>query len=150
MNIHIRRATFPLLATLAVVLLYGCAKKAAENTSTGASSDSLLAASPIEPSQGQLQPQTSMPPQPAQTPTPQTTTPQTQTAPPAEREKPRPTPPAPAAPTATVAAGTGLKITMGAALSSETATLGQTWTGMIAEAVTVGSMAPFPAGILGP
>ena len=35
---------------------------------------------------------------------------------------------------------------MGSALTSETATVGQEWTGSIAEAVVVGSMAPFPAG----
>jgi hypothetical protein len=35
---------------------------------------------------------------------------------------------------------------MGTALTSETATVGQEWIGQVAEAVTVGSMAPFPAG----
>jgi hypothetical protein len=35
---------------------------------------------------------------------------------------------------------------MGSALTSETATVGQEWTGSIAEAVVVGNMAPFPSG----
>jgi hypothetical protein len=128
------------LAACAVLVVAGCSTKTAENSSSGASSDSLLAASPIEPPQGQIEPQANVP----VTPEPQATPPQTKA--PAAQEKPKPKPQAPAAPTATVAAGTGLKITMGGALSSETATVGQSWTGMIAEAVTVGNMAPFPAG----
>lgn len=139
---NIRRTSFPFLAALAIVMLAGCSQKAAENApASGASSDSLLASSPIEPQQGQLQPQTDFQPQT----TPGTTTPPkpaaTQTTPAA-----KPKPAAPAAPTATIAAGTGLKITVGAPLSSETATLGQEWQGTIAEAVTVGNLAPFPAG----
>lgn len=139
----IRRTSYLFLAALTLVMLAGCSQKAADNSSAaGASSDSLLAASPIEPPQGELQPQTDFQPQAApatETPTP------APTPKPAENPKPKPQAPAPA-PTATVAAGTGLKITMASALSSETATLGQEWSGTMAEAVTVGSMAPFPAG----
>ncbi len=140
MNImNIRRPSGSFFAALALVLLAGCGQKAADTTATTASSDSLLASSPIEPPQGELQPQTDFQPQttpPASTPTPAPT--------PASTPKPKPTP-APA-PSATVAAGTGLKITMNTALTSETATAGQSWSGSIAEAVVVGSMAPFPAG----
>ena len=148
-----RRTSLRPLAALALLLLAGCGQKAAQNTpTTGASSDSLLASSPIEPAQGQLQPQSNMPPQttPAPTPgnqAPAVTTPATTTPTPAqEKPKPKPKPPAPEAPSATVSAGTGLKVTMGTALTSETATVGQEWIGQIAEAVTVGNMAPFPAG----
>jgi len=131
------------LALFAVLALAGCAQKSNETTATTASSDSLLAASPIEPAQGQLQPQTDFQPQtppetPVPAPTPAVTTP--------KPAAPKPKPAAPAVPTATIAAGTGLKITMNTALSSETAALGQTWSGSIAEAVTVGNLAPFPAG----
>ena len=144
----IRRLSIASLATLALLAAAGCGggNKAAQNTSTAASSDSLLASSPIEPAQGQLQPQTNVPPTPA--PTPQ----QTQTAPtpkatmPPAQAKPKPKPAPPEAPSATVMAGTGVKITVGTALTSETATVGQEWIGQVAEAVTVGSMAPFPAG----
>ena len=144
----IRRLSIASLATLALLAAAGCGggNKAAQNTSTAASSDSLLASSPIEPAQGQLQPQTNVPPTPA--PTPQ----QTQTAPtpkattPPALAKPKPKPAPPEAPSATVMAGTGVKITVGTALTSETATVGQEWIGQVAEAVTVGSMAPFPAG----
>jgi len=144
----IRRLSIASLATLALLAATGCGggNKAAQNTSTGASSDSLLASSPIEPAQGQLQPQANVPPTPAPTPEQTAPTPKPKaTAPPAQA-KPKPKPPAPEAPSATVSAGTGVKITMGTALTSETATVGQEWIGQVAEAVTVGSMAPFPAG----
>ncbi len=138
------RRTSPFYAALVLMIVTGCSQKAADNApATGASSDSLLASSPIEAQQGQLQPQTDFKPEttpPAETPTPAPTTKKTETP------KPKPKPAAPAAPTATIAAGTGLKITVGAALSSETATIGQEWQGSIAEAVTVGNLAPFPAG----
>ncbi len=140
---NFRRTLLPFLATLALVIVAGCSQKAADNApAAGASSDSLLASSPIEPQQGQLQPQTDFQPQttpPAETPTP---TP----APKSEAPKPKPKPAPPAAPTATIAQGTGLKISVGAALSSETATIGQEWQGTVSEAVTVGNLAPFPAG----
>ena len=143
----IRRATIASLATLALLLAAGCGQKAAQNTSTGTSSDSLLASSPIEPAQGQLQPQSNVPPTPAPTPQQVQQTPAPapkQTAPPPQA-KPKPKP-APEAPSATVTAGTGVKITIGTALTSETATVGEEWIGQVAEAVTVGPMAPFPAG----
>ena len=60
-----------LIAAFAVLTLAGCsAQKSAETTAMTASSDSLLAASPIEPAQGQLQPQSDFQPQtpPAETP----------------------------------------------------------------------------------
>lgn len=134
------------LASLALAILAGCSQKSAQNTpATVASSDSLLASSPVEQPQGQIQPQTDFKPQTAQSaPTP---TPTPVPVPKTETPKPKHTPPAPpAAPTATVTAGTGLKITMGSALTSETATVGQEWTGSISEAVVVGNLAPFPTG----
>jgi len=141
----IRRAMIASIATLALLLAAGCGQKAAQNTSTGASSDSLLASSPIEPAQGQLQPQTNVPPSPAPTPEQVQKTPTPAPKQTAPQAKPRPKP-APEAPSATVTAGTGVKITIGTALTSETATVGQEWIGQVAEAVTVGPMAPFPAG----
>ena len=144
MNSH--RPSKYFLISLALVMLAGCGQKTAQNTpASGASSDSLLASSPVEQPQGQIQPQTNFQPQPA----PATQTPTPTPAPRTQAPKPKRTPPAPAAPaapTATLTAGTGLKITMNAALTSETASMGQEWTGSIAEAVVVGSMAPFPTG----
>jgi hypothetical protein len=131
------------LASLALVMLAGCGQKAAQNTpATVASSDSLLASSPVEQPQGQIQPQTNFQPQT----TPATQKPEPTPASVAKPTTPKPKPAAPAAPSATVPAGTGLKITMGTPLTSETATVGQEWTGSIAEAVVVGNMAPFPTG----
>ena len=143
----IRRLSIASLATLALLAAAGCGggNKAAQNTSTAASSDSLLASSPIEPAQGQLQPQTNVPPTPAPTPQ-QTPAPTPKATTPPAQAKPKPKPAPPEAPSATVMAGTGVKITVGTALTSETATVGQEWIGQVAEAVTVGSMAPFPAG----
>ena len=135
----IRRSLLTLLTLLA---LAGCGQKSAETAST-ASSDSLLASSPIEPPQGELKPQTDFQPEPAPAETP---TPVPVPAPKPQAAAPKPKPAAPAAPTATIAAGTGLKVTMGTPLTTETAQPGQEWTGMIAEAVTVGNLAPFPAG----
>jgi hypothetical protein len=142
MTIRNRSQYFP--AALALVMLAGCSQKSAQNTpATVASSDSLLASSPVEQPQGQIQPQTDFQPQPA----PAAPKPTPAPAPKTETPKPKHTPPAPPAePTATVAAGTGLKITMGSALTSETAAVGQEWTGSIAEAVVVGNLAPFPTG----
>ena len=141
---HVRRPSPYLVSTLALLMLAGCGQKSAQNTpAAGASSDSLLASSPVEQPQGQIQPQTNFQPQT----TPATQTPTPTPAPSTSTPKPKSTTPAPAAaPTATVSAGTGLKITMNSALTSETASMGQEWTGTIAEAVVVGKMAPFPAG----
>jgi hypothetical protein len=137
---NIRHLSSPLLVTLAVALMAGCGQKPADQASSSVTSDTLLASSPIEPAPGQLQPQTDFQPQttPGVTPTPAPTP-----------KSPTPTPkpkPAPAAPSATVAAGTGVKVTMTSSLTSETAQVGQAWSGAVSEAVTVGSMAPFPAG----
>ena len=66
----IRRASIASLVILALLAAAGCGgQKTAQNTpATGASSDSLLASSPIEPSQAQLQPQSTVPqPTPEQT-----------------------------------------------------------------------------------
>jgi hypothetical protein len=142
---NIRRLSSLSLFIFAVALLSGCSQKPADQTASTVTSDSLLASSPIEPAQGQLQPSTDFQPQtsPGTTPTP-TPTP-TQQAP-KSTPTPKPKPAPPAAPSATVAAGTGVKVTMTSSLTSETAQVGQEWSGAVSEAVTVGNMAPFPAG----
>jgi len=147
----LRHPSLSVLAMLALVVMTGCSKKTAENLPSGTSSDTLLASSPVETPQGELQPQTDFPKEPeaAAPPTPAPVeTPKAEA--PKAKPKPKPStpaaPPAPAAPTATIAAGTGLKISIGGAISSETATIGQEWQGSIQEAVTVGNLAPFPAG----
>src|SRR5262245_35349524 len=59
-RMNVRRNTLPVV--LALLVLAGCSKQTAQN-SPGASSDSLLASSPVEQPQGQIQPETNMPPQ---------------------------------------------------------------------------------------
>ncbi len=142
------RRSIALLSLLALVAfsVAGCGQKTAQNGT--AASDSLLASSPVEQPQGQL-PETQMnadsaaqaaAPAPAE-PAP-AATPASKPA-----KKPAPSPkPAPAAPTATVAGGTSLGITMNTALTSETATVGQSWAGTLNEALAVGNNMVFPAG----
>jgi hypothetical protein len=142
---NIRRS---LLASLTLVtalaLVAGCGKKA-DQTATTSASDSLLSASPIEPTPG-IQPDPAYQSEPEATPSPAATTPpRTPAKKPASKPSGSPTP-APAAPSVTVPAGTAVKITLGSQVSSESATPGSSWSGTVKEAVVVGSMAPFPAG----
>jgi hypothetical protein len=132
------------------LVLSGCGQKSAQNASGSASSDSLLASSPVEQPQGQVQPQAGMQPGAAQTapaPTPAPAAPKAAAKKtPAAHAAAKAAPAAPVAQSVTVPAGTGLTVTVGTALTSETATPGQSWSGTIKDAVTVGSAAPFPAG----
>ena len=141
-----RRPLFICLTLVATFALASCSKKA-DTTAGGTTSDSLLASSPIEQPQGNLTPQSGF------TPDPNAANPHTSPAHRSERpasrpeqKTPRATPPAPAAPGVTVPAGTALRVTIDGPITSETAHEGDAWTGTIKEAVTVGSMAPFPAG----
>lgn len=148
MNLH--RSLVSTACLLALVLVpVGCAKKTAQNTGS-ASSDSMLASSPMEQPQGQLQPQSQGAPQgtteqPAPAPQTQGTTPAPKhktTSTSATSSAPKPH----AAPSATVAAGTDLGVTMTTALTSETATEGASWSGTLKDPLIVGNMVPFPAG----
>jgi hypothetical protein len=140
---NLRRSLVALALLLSIAsLAAGCGKKADQSAGT-ATSDSLLATNPIEQPQGGIQPQTGVQPgttEPA--PTPEATTPPT---PKPAKKTTAPPKPAPA-PSATVPAGTALKIGMDATLNTETAQAGESWTGTIKDAVTIGSYAPFPAG----
>ncbi len=118
------------LASLAV----GCGQNADQTAGT-ATSDSLLATNPIEQPVGGIDPQTGVQPEPTPTPTP------------APTPTPKPvTPKAPAVATTTVPGGTAMKVAVDVVLNTETASVGDAWSGTIKEAVTVGSAAPFPAG----
>jgi hypothetical protein len=135
-----RTALLPFAALLLAAALAGCGQKA-EQAAT-ATSDSLLAQSPIEEPQGtltpeqQYQPQEQAPVEPPPAPRPA-----------APKPKPAPTPrPAPASPGMTVPAGTGMKIAVESALTSETAQPGDAWTGTVKDPVVVGSNVPIPAG----
>lgn len=134
----------PVILTAAALVAFvaaGCGGQKAQQTSES-SSDSLLAASPVEPPQGDLTPQ-----QPYEQPTEQPA--QKPPAPaPAPAPKPRPTPrPKPAEePGVTIPAGTPIQLTVNAQISSETANVGDEWTGTVKEPVVVGTEAPIPAG----
>jgi len=138
----LRRSLVSLVLLLALApLVAGCGQKT-DQAAGSSTSDSLLATNPIEQPEGQIQPQSGVTPEtnpPAETPAP---TPKP-TPPPVK--KPAPAKPAPP-PSATVPAGTPIKIAMDVALNTEHAQVGDTWSGTVKEAVTVGSSAPFPAG----
>jgi hypothetical protein len=135
----------------AALVLAGCGKKADQTAGGTAASDSLLSSNPVEQPQGQLQPQTGVQAgestSAAPAPAPQASTPRpaaTRSHRPSE-SRPAPRPHA-ESPSVTVPAGTDLSVTFGAALNSETAKPGDSWSGTLSNAVTIGSAAPFPAG----
>jgi hypothetical protein len=129
------------IGMLFVGSILGCSQRSDQAQST--TSDSLFAANPSEPAAGtltpeqQFQPESSPPPsEPAVAPAPRKPAP-----------KPAPAPKRPAqAPGVTLPAGTAMKLTVDAALTSETAQLGDTWTGTVKDAVIIGTAAPIPAG----
>ena len=122
-------------------LLASCGAKKSEQAAESAS-DSLLASNPSEPATGDITPQTNYQQQPEAT-TPQT--PARKPKPSAPRSAPAPKP-APANPGVTVPQGTPIKVTMDAAITTETAKAGDTWTGVVKEPVVIGTAAPIPAG----
>ncbi|HEY3215163.1 MAG TPA: hypothetical protein VGK93_01585 [Candidatus Eisenbacteria bacterium] len=131
------------LALMAILLVAGCAKK--ETAQQPESSvDSLLASNPTEQTPGDITPQTEYQPpeQKEEPPAP---------APRKTRTPPRQTATLPASqPTrshaVTVAAGTGVKVTVNAKVSSATAQPGESWTGTVKEPVIVGERVVIPAG----
>lgn len=136
------RRSLSLISLLALLALAGCGQN--NNTAgDGAAADSLLAASPIETPEGGLAPDTTF--QPVTEAPPVVETPAPSRKPTSTPPKSKPSTPA-AAPGVTVPAGTSMKVTVNTALTSETAQVGDSWSGTISEAVVIGSAAPFPAG----
>jgi len=123
--------------------LTGCAQKS-EQAANDTASDSLLAANPVEPPQTGITPQTEYQPEQQQKETPPPAP-----KPVASKPKPKPAPPVTQAAVArgvTVPAGTGIKITVAANITSETAQSGDTWSGEVTEPLVIGTSAPIPAG----
>lgn len=144
-----RRSYVLILASLlSLAALAGCGAKQTATDAT-ASSDSLLASNPVEQPSGSITPTTDMtqPQTPAETP-PATSTTTTRTASTSTKSKPKPAPaPAPAKDYGTtVDAGTALNISVDTQLSSETANVGDSWSGTMKENVIVGDRVVFPAG----
>jgi len=126
--------------------LTGCAQKSEQATNDTAS-DSLLAANPVEPPQTGITPQTQY--QPEQTPKQETPpAPKPVAAKPKPKAKPpaNETPSEPVARGVTVPAGSGIKISIAAQLTSETAQSGDTWSGEVTTPLVIGTSAPIPAG----
>jgi hypothetical protein len=133
------------VALLAIAALTGCGGNQTA-TDTTASSDSLLASNPVEQPSGSITPssdynQTST--------TPGTSAPATKPASqhPSTRPTTRPSTSKPAVESGTrVDAGTPLNVAVETQLSSESANVGDTWTGTLKENVIVGDRVVFPAG----
>jgi hypothetical protein len=134
------------VASLLVVALSACGQKTEQLAD--ATSDSLLSSNPVEQPAGDISPQTDYqtPEQPAQSEPP---------APAPSRSTPRRTPSRPSEPPASrpaepsgtlVAAGTALQIAVSSPISSETANVGDAWSGEVKEAVIIGSDVVIPAG----
>jgi hypothetical protein len=138
-----RTVAFIITLLASALVLAGCGKKADQVASDTAASDSLLSSNPVETPQGQIEPQANVGTGEPVSPAPEPTAPAPKPA-----RKPNTSAPRPKAeaPSVMVPGGTSLNVTVGTALNSETAKPGDTWTGTISEAVTVGSSAPFPAG----
>ena len=150
-----RRVLLTLGALLLVTtIVSGCARKQTSMDSTSADSDSLLASNPMEQPSGNITPQTDYN---------NTTEPPAQEAPPpATTTKPASKPVSKPHTTTThtshtpattpvetgvrVEAGTPLNISIATQISSETANVGDTWSGEIKDNVIVGDRVVFPAG----
>jgi hypothetical protein len=127
------------IALLAIVAS-SCAKKTEQAAESAG--DSLLAASPVEPPQGNMTPsqQFQQPPAGQQTPPAPTSTPKPVIKKPAAKPAP------PSNPGVTVPAGTAIQIAVNAQITSETAQVGDAWEGKVTAPVVLGTAAPIPAG----
>lgn len=116
------------MVTLALGLaVIGCAKKQTASEST---SDSLLASNPQETPSGNINPQSSYQQEPKAN---------------EQRSAPRRSTPAPA-PTRMIPSGTTISVSVHTQISSETANLGDTWTGTVDKPVEVDGRTLIPAG----
>jgi hypothetical protein len=134
------------LAALALGATLGCGKKAEQASTT--SSDSLLATNPVEQPQGNLTPSTQYqtqqppaekPPAPAPKSAPRSAPKHTKTSTPTTHAEPE-------NPGVILPSGTGVNVTIDAAINSETAHAGDPWTGVVKDPVVIGTSAPIPAG----
>ena len=137
--IPVASVTFLLALTLAA-----CSQN--KTADVAATSDSLMASNPVEQPAGDITPQSQYT-EPKPDATPAATTPATKTTPPAHKPATKTPAPAPAAnPGTRVDAGTAISVSVASQISSETANVGDTWTGEVKENVIVGDRVVFPAG----
>ena len=129
---------------MAIVLVAGCAKK--ETAQQPESSvDSLLASNPTEQTPGDITPQTEYQPPEKQQQEPPAPAPRKTQTPPRHPATPSASEPA-RSHAVTMEAGTAVKVTVSAKISSETAQPGDNWTGTVQEPVIVGDRVVIPAG----
>ena len=127
-----RPSTAKLMVSLAIVLMLGsgCAKKTETAGQNG--SDSMLAANPTERApQGNMNPQQGY-----------ATTPSGQTAAPPPMERPK----APSRPLATLPSGAAIQVRVNESISTESAHVGDGWTGTVVNPVIAGDRVIIPAG----
>lgn len=136
------RRVIPALGVLLLLaaLGTGCAKQ--DSASIETTTDSLLATNPIEQPQGDLTPQEEY--KPVEEAPPVVTRPAPKPAP-SKPAPSKPTPP-PAPKGVTVAAGTPIQIEVTTPVTSETAQVGDAWSGTIKENIIVGNTVVIPAG----
>jgi hypothetical protein len=139
-----------IILSLAIVLaaaVAGCgAKKDAEITLADSTA---FATNPTEQGQGDLAPQGQVPPpeaEPVAAPEPRATTPKRSPAPKPSPRTPAPTPTPAPNPGITVPAGTILTVTVTTPISSETAQVGDSWSGVVKNNVVVGEKTVIPSG----
>lgn len=128
---------------LGAFALAGCGQNAS-NQAADTMADSLLASSPIEQPEGDITPQTDYQEPVAQTPTPApkpTAKPRTKTTTTTTTTTTKPVDTG-----VTLAAGTPIDVAVALQLSSETAKVGDTWSGQVKENVIVGDRVVIPAG----
>jgi len=132
---RLRTWTILSLTIVLAAALSGCARKQAEDMTLADST--AFATNPAESTVADLTPQGTVP-EPAPEPAP---------APRKPAPKPAPTPKAPApAPGITVPSGTAIAITLNTQISSETAQVGDTWTGVVRDNIVVDEKTVIPAG----
>jgi hypothetical protein len=137
------RPAFALVALIALVA-FGCSSRS-ENTASETASDSLLASSPIEQTQGDITPQTEYVPEPeaSEPPAPKAV----EKKAPAKKPVSKPVEEKPAEPAGQkLASGTPIDVTFSSAISTETAAVGDAWTGTVKENIVVGNTVVIPAG----
>jgi hypothetical protein len=139
------RPAFALVALIALVA-FGCSSRT--ETASETTSDSLLASSPIEQSQGDITPQTDYQPAPeSQEPPAPAPVEKKPASKPKPVSKPKVEDTKPAEPAGQrLASGTPIAVSVATAITTETAVVGDTWTGTVKDNVIVGNTVVIPAG----
>jgi outer membrane biosynthesis protein TonB len=137
-----------IILSFAIVLaaaVEGCgAKKDAETTMADSTA---FATNPTEQGQGDLAPQGQVPPpEPEPVPEPRVEKPKRSPAPTPRPKAPAPAPTPAPNPGITVPSGTVITVAVTTPISSETAQVGDTWTGVVKNNVVVGEKTVIPSG----